>query len=244
MWGHEWQLFQRAIGLLTILPDLSRDSDVPVLNSHAAKYFPLVGLGVGVLTGVVIAFATTFLPQPLPVVLGLIAGVALTGARHESGLARAADQFGPDVADAPVDGNSSRAIGSYGALAIIAILALKGVALSTMGPISVILALIAGFAAARLAIVAVMQFEPRGDDNLASSDFALACAFVVLPGLVLLSPLTFVFGLIGGGLAALPLISVYRRRTHTPWAGGLDAIQQVFEAGFLVGAAAAIAGPG
>ena len=54
--------------------------------NDAVRYFPLVGILVGLITGGVYLLAISVFPQPLAVLLAMVSGVLLTGGFHEDGL--------------------------------------------------------------------------------------------------------------------------------------------------------------
>lgn len=62
--------------------------------NHAARYFPLVGILVGLIAATVTLLAALVLPISIAVVLGMTASILATGAFHEDGFADACDGFG------------------------------------------------------------------------------------------------------------------------------------------------------
>ena len=129
----EWTLFLVAVGFFTRIPvPKSIFVDQNKLN-RASRYFALVGLCVGVISAITLAFFVQFLPASIAVLLSMIASVLLTGAFHEDGLADTADGFGGGwtVADKLKIMKDSR-LGSYGAIALILALLLKWQLLTTL----------------------------------------------------------------------------------------------------------------
>ncbi len=61
---------------------------------HAARYFPLVGIIVGVIGALVTVVSGLFLPWSLALVFGMAATILATGAFHEDGFADTCDGFG------------------------------------------------------------------------------------------------------------------------------------------------------
>ena len=129
----EWQIFLLALGFLSRLPvppdpDFSQDK-----LDGAARYFPAVGLLLGAITALsLIVFDSLFNNLPLAVLLSMATGLLLSGAFHEDGLADSADGFGggwqrEDVLRIMKDSR----IGSYGTVALVMVLAIKAVALSS-----------------------------------------------------------------------------------------------------------------
>src|SRR5690606_30138395 len=89
-----------AAGLLTRLPLPAARAPDPATASSAGRFpravwaFPVVGAGVGALQGLVFLLAVWLLPPVFAALLALGAGLLLTGALHEDGLADSADGLG------------------------------------------------------------------------------------------------------------------------------------------------------
>ncbi len=169
--------------------------------------FPLVGAGIGVLAALAFLIAELLGCGSAPAALiALAAGLALTGALHEDGLADTADGFG---------GGSSReeklAImhdsrhGSFGVLALVLSIGLRTAALGTIGePIHAGLALIAAHAASRGALPPLMRIlAPARADGLGAMagrpSLTVAIIAAALAGAIALAVL-------GPGTGALALL--------------------------------------
>jgi cobalamin 5'-phosphate synthase/cobalamin synthase len=118
--------FLAAISFLTRLP-VGRCAafDAPDV-AHSAGWFPLVGALLGVLYGLTAALLRSHLPLGVVAVLLVILDALATGALHFDGLADTADGFGggkngEDILRIMRD----HAIGSYGGLALVVLVALK-----------------------------------------------------------------------------------------------------------------------
>lgn len=150
--------FFTALGFLTRLP-----FGAPGAPGPAAWSFPLVGLVVGALQALAAQLALwAGLPAAWAAWAALAAGIVLTGALHEDGLADTADGLwgGGDPARRLAIMRDSR-IGSYGVLALVLALGLQAAALSAIisagalwGPL-----MVAG-AASRAAMVPLMARAP------------------------------------------------------------------------------------
>jgi adenosylcobinamide-GDP ribazoletransferase len=116
----------------------------------AARYFPLVGLLVGVLGALTFELTAFVLPVSIAILLGMAATLAATGAFHEDGLADAVDGFGGgrDKEQILAIMKDSR-VGSYGALAVALMLLAKFNALLEMPDEWIAPALVAAHAASR-----------------------------------------------------------------------------------------------
>lgn len=256
MIAEEWRLFLVALQFLTRIPVPSFEGFDASWLDRSAKYFPLVGGLVGTLAAVVILGATAVFPQPLPMVFGLAVAIAITGAFHEDGLADTADGLGGGLTrERRLEIMKDSRIGTYGAVALITMFAIKASALLAMGPIMMALSLIPAHASARLAtVIAIRVMAYAGDSDaakvkplatgLTNTELSVAIALGLIPGILILTSATFAAGLILGSCAAA-LVARQSQRLIGGYTGDvLGAIEQVFETGFLVAAAAVIAGPG
>jgi adenosylcobinamide-GDP ribazoletransferase len=252
----EWRLFLVALQFLTRIPVRSFENFETAWLDRSAKYFPLVGAIVGSIAGFVILATTALLPQPLPLLFGMAVAIGVTGAFHEDGLADTADGLGGgQTRERRLEIMKDSRIGTYGALSLIVMLAVKATALYAIGPIALVLAYIAAHAAARLATVIVIRLMPYAGDvdaakvkplatGVTGQELAVAVAFGLAPGLLLLSFATFSIAIVTASIAAA-LLAAQARRLIGGYTGDiLGAIEQVFETIFLVAAAAVIAGPG
>lgn len=150
-WHRQRTLAFIALGFLTRIPiPRSIEHDAANLND-AARYFPAVGILVGAGGALVYAAAAQWWPQGIAVLLSMAATILLTGAFHEDGFADSCDGFGGGWSRAQVLTimKDSR-IGTYGAIGLAAILALKFAALQTLPAALVIPGLLVGHAWSRL----------------------------------------------------------------------------------------------
>tara|TARA_R110000787_G_scaffold15088_25_gene46521 strand:- start:6511 stop:7299 length:789 start_codon:yes stop_codon:yes gene_type:complete len=137
-----------ALGYFTRVPvpALEHWSDTEL--SRAARYFPLVGSLVGLLSAMVLMLACQFWPPGVAVLLSMTFSLLLTGAFHEDGLADSADGFGGGLDRKRVlEIMKDSRIGTYGAAALLIALLLKFSLLSAIATASVSLAMAALFLA-------------------------------------------------------------------------------------------------
>ncbi len=131
------------------------------LLGASVAYFPLVGALIGLSTGCVIRVASGVWGVEIAVICGLIAEALLTGAFHEDAVADSCDAFGggytrDDILRIMKDSR----VGSYGALGLGLLVALRGVALARVPLGEVVLAAAAAGGLGRLGVVALMALVP------------------------------------------------------------------------------------
>ncbi len=245
--------FRHALGFLTVLPAGVKAAPGTEFALYAcAAFFPVVGIGVGALSGLVFVLAGHIWGGLLPALLAVIASLAATGALHEDGLADTADGFGGGwTREQRLTIMKDSRLGAFGVLALGLGIALKVAALAALSPGMGFLALIATHAGARCAAVAVMAFQDyAGNPATAKSSHAagrlpmpearqafLWTALAFLP-ILILRPVAALAGLVLGAALSFALAR-YSQRAIGGYCGDvLGAIEQTFEVGCLLGLAA------
>lgn len=153
----QWRYFLLAVGFFTRIPVPALPDFKEADLNHAARFFPLVGILVGLVAAVVWWLASWLFPPALAVLCSMAATIYMTGAFHEDGLADSADGLGGGMERArQLEIMQDSRLGSYGAVALVGILLFKFEALSALTPAILPFALIAGHALSRLAAVAIM----------------------------------------------------------------------------------------
>ncbi|ALS62944.1 adenosylcobinamide-GDP ribazoletransferase [Pandoraea norimbergensis] len=130
-WGkQQLRLFLTALGYFTRVPIPSWVGYSPAQLNAATRYFPMVGVFVGVLVALLtVAMGMLWSPR-LAIALGLAVSVLLTGAFHEDGLADSVDAFGGAFErERVLEIMHDSRIGTYGAVALWLALAIKWQAL-------------------------------------------------------------------------------------------------------------------
>jgi len=242
-----WQEFLDAAAFLTRLPVGGDATMGPLAASGWA--FPLVGAGIGALAAAVFLGAqlvgcAAIIAAPLAV----LAGIALTGALHEDGLADAADAFGAGDSRTQILAimRDSRH-GTYGVVALVASFGLRAAALATIAePIRAGLALVAAHAASRALLPAAMQLlRPARPDGLGATagrpGAAVALIAAIIGAAIALGALGPPRGAAALALAALVVAAaamLARRRIGGYTGDVLGAFQQIGEIVMLLAAAA------
>ena len=212
--------------------------------NDAARYFPLVGILVGLITGGVYLLAISVFPQSLAVLLAMISGVLLTGGFHEDGLADACDGLGGGWGKRQILAimKDSR-IGSYGVLGLVLALALKFAALAAVPAALFLVVAVAAHAFSRFMAVSVMatQHYVREDGSARAKSVAqnISSAGLVCAALFAFAPLAWLgsAGLAGatGALALRFTTAQYLYRRIGGYTGDcLGAVQQITEIGFYL----------
>ncbi len=245
--------FLNALRFLTIVPVPSSDSAIaPDWLSRCAKYFPVVGIGVGLVSAVVLLLADRIWSPVVASLLAVAASIVVTGALHEDGLADTADGLGggSSVEKRLAIMKDSR-IGAYGTLALAFSLSLRVAALADMPVWTAAAALILAHAAARITPAFVMNALPYAGDTAAMKvsyvdasvsahdrRFALIVVLCALLPLAFVSFLSVISGLLVGAALAAAVTLWARKRINGYTGDVLGAIEQMFEIGFLLGVAA------
>jgi adenosylcobinamide-GDP ribazoletransferase len=196
----QFNIFLGALMFMTRLPVgkgyVFRSEDLP----RSAVYFPVVGVMIGSLAGLVLLCSEPFFPPVVAVLFCMGTTVLLTGALHEDGLADAMDGLlgGKETRQRLEIMRDSR-LGSYGALALWFSLTAKAFVLTSLleeGVLKAVTALIVAQGLGRAATVALLFSHPyvRSDQSKASpfgnavtlKEALLASIFPVLLSFVLL----------------------------------------------------------
>jgi adenosylcobinamide-GDP ribazoletransferase len=253
----EWRHFLLAVGFFTRIPvpefsDFHEDD----LN-HSAKYFPLVGVVVGMVGAGAFLLATKTFPNNVAVLLSMATTIYITGAFHEDGLADSADGLGggwnrEQILTIMQDSR----LGTYGAVALFLMLFAKFQVLNALPPYFLPFILIVGHALSRLSAVYVMASLPYVKTSGKAKPLAIdvRMADLMLASLLAILPVPFIYlnfspfilnmadwfwlGLYC--LVPMGLAWVWWRNKIKHWLGGytgdcLGAMQQITEFAFYFG---------
>ena len=217
--------------------------------ARAGWAFPLIGLAVGALGGLVYELTLSFGLTPfIAAMLAVAATMLITGALHEDGLADTADGFGGGTTPArKLEIMRDSAIGAYGVLALIVTFSLKVGALASIGdPLLAAIALMTAHIAARAVLPAFMfAVKPARADGLSAHagqppvrSVAIAAALGVLALGVGLDPVKGVAALLLLVLASLILARLTLRQIGGQTGDVLGALEQCAEILVILTAAA------
>lgn len=243
----EGRLALLAVQFLTRVPLPLDPGYTPVRMAHAMRYFPLVGLAIGAVLALVYGLAALVFPPVVAALLAVAAGVRLTGALHEDGLADMADGLGGGLTRArALEIMRDSRIGSYGAVTLGLVLALRVAALAGLGA-GAAAALIGVHGASRLSTLALAAALPyaraEGKASFASEGLGpLGWSIALGAGGVAALVLVWSAGLVATLTAVVAAVAVtlwlgamMRRRLGGQTGDGLGAVQQLAETVMLLG---------
>ncbi|MGO1512520.1 MAG: adenosylcobinamide-GDP ribazoletransferase [Psychrobacter sp.] len=161
----EWTLFLVAIQFLTRMPVPSFKQYDPQWLHQSSRYFPAVGLLVGVLCAGVFWLGSLLFTPLVAAVLSTAFGIKLTGAFHEDGLADSCDGLGGGLTrERTLTIMKDSRLGTYGVLGLLSALLLKISLLAAMPPQVAAVALIIGHTASRLLCISLLILLPYGGE--------------------------------------------------------------------------------
>jgi adenosylcobinamide-GDP ribazoletransferase len=202
---HELRLFLIALQFLTRVPVPAWVGWTPEAMHASARHFPGVGLLVGGLAAFVLWAAAHLWPALVSVLLCMAFTVWLTGAFHEDGLADTCDGLGGAVPrERALAIMKDSRLGTYGAVALLLVLALKAAALhglATRDLLATLAVLPLAHAWSRTATVVLLRLLPYGGDAEHAKAKPMAQQ---VDGLGLLVALVWAGVAAGGALVFLP----------------------------------------
>src|SRR5450830_627030 len=211
---YQLRLFFTALQFFTRLPVPRWVGFDAAWLQHATRYFPAVGILVGMVCAIVYGLAALVLPQVVAVLLSTAAGIYLTGAFHEDGFADVCDGFGGGMQPQRIlDIMRDSRIGAYGAIGIGAMLALKIAALVSLPAAQVMPALLLGHPLSRgLAAALIWRMEYVREEGkvkplaqqMSGAEFTVAAMTVLIAALIIaVAGWLSWSGVAAGGLLAL-----------------------------------------
>lgn len=237
-----------AVQFLTRLPIRTDRLFTPERMAETPRYYPLVGLLVGGACTGVYWIAALALPHLLAVLLAVAAGLLLTGAFHEDGLADTFDGIGGGLTrERSLEIMKDSRLGTYGAAALFMALAVKTAALWSVPATWVLVALPVAHCVSRFSAVCVIATSRYVRDHGTGKPVAmgLSATSLMIAGITVLGTIALGACLLPGlalvsGLIAVGCAHVAMRAYFEPKLGGytgdtLGAVQQASEIGFYLG---------
>jgi adenosylcobinamide-GDP ribazoletransferase len=226
----------------------------PDMLRGSARYFPAVGLAIGLCGALVYLAARSFLPPMVAVVLSMMATVVMTGAFHEDGFADSCDGFGGGYTRARVmEIMADSRVGAFGAIGITLMLLAKFACLTSLAEAGqaeqVAWVLVLGHGASRAGSVGLMRFLAyvRADtgpkakplaDGISGGAFAVSLMLAAAPFAAFAQLYEdgwlLGLGLLPVALAALLAGAYFRKRIGGYTGDCLGAAQQVCELAFYL----------
>jgi len=129
----EIRIFFTALMFYTRIPCPKNIDHSPEYINKATRYFPLIGWIVGGVSFGVFWVSSFLFDPTLSAVFSILAGVLVTGAFHEDGLADTVDGFGGGWTKAKIlEIMKDSRIGAYGVIALVFLFALKFTSLTNL----------------------------------------------------------------------------------------------------------------
>ncbi len=235
----QWQLFCLALAFFSRIPVPASTPYSPELLNQSSRYLSLVGLLLGALQALVLLAAAQLLPFSIAVLLSLMAGLVLTGAFHEDGLADTADGLGGGLSlERKLEIMKDSRVGTYGLVTLFSVFLIKWQSLQALDTQAVwALVLVAGLS--RATAVSLTFVLPYQQLNVVSKTKPIATSLqkrallsiwlFVLP-LLYFVPLPLALSLLATLALSFSLLYFYYRSQLQGYTGDLlGAAQQMSE---------------
>lgn len=245
--AEEFAVFALAVQFLTRLP-LPRDPGCTAERLAASpRWYPAVGLMVGAIAGLGYWLSAPVFPPVLAALVSTALGLLVTGCLHEDGFADCCDGLGGGATpERALEIMRDSRLGTYGAAGLGLMLAVKVLALGSLPPALVPLALVAGHAASRASAVTVIATSRYVRAHGAGHPIArgvgpgghalaLGIAGAAILCLAAIAQWAALGALAGLVLGHLIMRSRFERRLGGYTGDCLGAVQQVSEIGFYLG---------
>lgn len=248
------QPFLNAVQFMTVVPPLGGAQFHDDWLLPAARYFPLIGALIGLTCGAVLWASSLIWSGAVPAALAVIAGVILTGALHEDGVADTSDGlFGGRTREQRLLIIKDSRIGTYGAVALVSSLVLRVAILASLPAWLGAATLVAAHCMGRAGIVVAMSMLPyAGNVTTAKLNYPStridrdgriwASVFTAIGLVWLIAANAWAAGcgsVLAVALRALPPLAA--QRLLGGYTGDvLGATEQMIEIGLLLGVAAAV----
>ncbi|MFK7943771.1 MAG: adenosylcobinamide-GDP ribazoletransferase [Paracoccaceae bacterium] len=241
--GREIGHFFVGVMFLTRLPVPRGLRQVDGRLARSARYFPLIGVLVGLFSGCTFYLCAQVLSGYVSAGLAVLVGVLVTGALHEDGLADCADGiWGGATRERALEIMRDSRLGTYGCCAVVASIGLRVLALVEMEPWQGLIALITAHAVSRAMIPPVLvsgrYARTRGlASSVAEGVSGLAAAAAILLGFavaLIVGPAAAVACFAAAVVSGAIMLSILVRKLGGYTGDGLGAIQQFAEISVLI----------
>jgi adenosylcobinamide-GDP ribazoletransferase len=228
-----------ALAFFSRIPVPASTPYSPELLNQSSRYLSLVGLVLGALQALVLVAASDVLPFPVAVLIALVAGLVLTGAFHEDGLADTADSLGGGLTlERKLEIMKDSRVGTYGLVALLSVFLIKWQSLLALQSQAVwALLLVAGLSrATAVSLTFVLPYQQLDTVSktkpIATSlqKRALLCIWLFVLPLLVFVPLSLALSLLATLTLCFVLLFFYYRSQLQGYTGDLlGAAQQVTE---------------
>ncbi|GAA3584007.1 adenosylcobinamide-GDP ribazoletransferase [Snuella lapsa] len=241
----ELQIFLTAIMFFTRIPCPKWVNHDKTYLEKSARYFSLVGVIVGSLGALIFYLASFIFSTEVALILSMVTTIYITGAFHEDGLADVCDGLGGGWTKEKIllIMKDSR-LGTYGAIGIVLILAIKFAALREVPSNYIPLVIIAGHSISRFIATTLIYTHPyvrdTGDSkakpaakNITPQILMVSAIFGIAPLFLFKSPIIFI------ALIPAYFSKIYLGIKFKKWLGGhtgdcAGAVQQLSEVVFYL----------
>jgi adenosylcobinamide-GDP ribazoletransferase len=240
MFKQPFNIFFNALTFYTRLPAPKWVEYNSENLNRASAYFPLIGLIVALVSYGIFFSAHLLLPFELSLLISMAAGVLLTGAFHEDGLADLCDGFGggwsqDDILRIMKDSR----LGTYGVSGLCFVLLLKWSSLSALGETHLLLGLLLAHSLSRAFTISLIALLPYVQADAVSKakpiaqqwhvkDLALAWCWCLIP--LYFTPLTWAAALlVMGAVTTWAIRRWFNKRLKGYTGDALGASQQIHE---------------
>ena len=240
--------FLLAIQFLTRLPVPGWFSYSEARMAASAAYYPLVGVLVGALCSAVFWGALLLFPPLVSVIIAIAAGLLLTGAFHEDGLADTFDGIGGGhTRETALEIMRDSRLGTYGTLALVAALGLKAATLTALPAHMLLFAFPAAHGLSRLSSVLTIAtsryVRTEGTGKPVARGLSLPSlliagvtgAAILLAWIYLLPVAPMLSGLVGLAIGHVAMRAFFEFKLKGYTGDTLGAVQQASEIGFYLG---------
>jgi adenosylcobinamide-GDP ribazoletransferase len=231
----------------TRLPVPAGQEHSDLILNRSRKYFPLIGIIVGLISASAYCLASLVLPVSISVLLSMVCGIMATGAFHEDGFADSCDGFGGGwTKEQVLTIMKDSRLGTYGCTGLISILSIKFAALLSLAEHGLVVFLIAcvashslsrGYSSSVIELFDYVQdidlskVKPITDRSLGVTDLAvsLVTSLIVVMLLLVLNPIAGLLSIILAGFISYCFAQYSKKRIGGYTGDVLGAIQQLGE---------------